>query len=214
MSKRRKRLLLLTIVLLLAGGWIWRYVALNTFYGSLYETARHTYSMGEAVPIGDSGTKYGLNAPGYSIRVDQFAILDLSEFLEQIYASEEELQTVPDRVAVVYATLFNEDSQAPGVDLAGVWLHGIDNYAMVDLRLVELANPPLKGKGTSDLSLPQGTEHSVVLPFALYEQYFGGDTWRDLDRYSFCLCLFNPSGEKDILCWLEEEAVCSAGSSR
>ncbi len=201
MSRVKKRVLILAVILLLAGGWIWRYTALNKFWGSLYVKVRNTYPMGEVVPIGDSGTKYGMNAGGYSVRVDEFTILDRSEFLTQISASDEELMSLPDKVAVVYATLFNEDNQAPGVNLAGFWLHGIDNYAVADDELVELANPVLRGTGNPGISLSPGTEYSVVIPFSLYEQYFGTDTWRDLGRYSFYLCMSNPDGEKDIQCW-------------
>ena len=200
MSGKAKRILILVVVLLAAGGWTWRYIALNSFYGGLNEQTRATYSMGEVVPIGDSGTMYGMNADGYSVRVDDFAILDLPEFLEEISASEEDLMTIPDKVAVVYVTLFREGGQAPGVDLTGFWLHGVDNYATADFGLVELANPVLRGTGSCGISLSPGTEYPVVIPFGLQEQYFGGDTWRSLEDYAFFLCMSNPSGEKDVLC--------------
>ena len=200
MSKKAKRFLLLAAILLLAGGWAWRYTTLNDFYGSLYAQVRDTYPMGEIVPIGDSGTKYGMNAGGYSVRVDDFAILDLPEFLEQISASEADLTSLPDKVAVVYVTLFNEDSQAPGVNLAGFWLHGIDNYATAEFGLVALANPVLRASGNPGISLSPGTEYSVVIPFSLYEQYFGMDTWRNFEEYDFYFCMSNPDGEKDIRC--------------
>ena len=201
MSRRTKRILILVVVLLAAGGWIWRYTTMNAFYSSLHQEVRRTYSMGEIVPIGDSGTKYGMNADGYSVRVDDFAILDLPEFLEEISATEEDLTTIPDKVAVASVTLFREEGQAPGVNLAGFWLHGVDNYAMVDYGLVELANPILRGTGSVGISLSPGTEYSVVVPFGLQRQYFGGDTWRNLEDYRFYFCMSTLGEEKDIRCW-------------
>lgn len=99
-----------------------------------------------------------------------------------------------------YATLFNANSQLPGVNLIDFHLHGIDNYATVDWELVALTNPVLRDTGNYGISLSPGTEYSVVIPFDLFQQYFGADTWRDLDSYQFYLCRCTPDGEIDVRC--------------
>ena len=194
-----KKWLICAVLLLLAAGWSWRYVTLNAFYDGIYEDRRITYKAGEVVPFGDDREEQGVSADGYSIRVDGFAVMDVPEFLKSIGVSEEEVFSRPDRVAVVYATLFNEGSQAPGITLTDFTLHGVDNYAAVDWELLSAANPVLR-EGSYGISLSPGKEYPIILPFALYEQYFGADTWRHLERRDFTLHATDYPTEKDIAC--------------
>lgn len=195
-----RKWLIAGIVVLLTAGWIWRYVTLNAFYDNLYEGKRITYQAGEIVPFDDDRYEMGVSTDGYSIRVDGFAVMELSEFLASISVPEDNVYTYPDKVAVVNATLFNEDSVAPGIMLNNFTLHGVDNYAAIDWELVSIANPVLEGTGSYGISLSPGTEYQIVLPFALYEQFFGADTWRHIERYEFYLHATDYPTEKDILC--------------
>lgn len=195
MSKRCKWILMTVAVLLIAGVWTWRYVSLNSFYHNLYQKVKYTYSAGEIAPL-EANNMDG----GYSIRVDGFAILDVPQICSTFSLSEHDVTTTADKIAVVYATLFNTNSQLPGVNLIDFNLHGIDNYATVDWELVPLINPVLKDTGNYGISLSPGTEYSVVIPFELFEQYFGADTWKNLDSYPFYLCRSTPDGEIDIRC--------------
>lgn len=195
MSKRRKCVLMTVAVLLIAGVWTWRYMSLNSFYHNLHQEARYTYSAGEIAPLEVTAMD-----EGYSIRVDGFKILDVAQICSTFSLSEHDVTTTADKIAVVYATLFNTNSQLPGVNLIDFNLHGIDNYATVDWELVSLMNPVLKDTGNYGISLSPGTEYSVVIPFELFEQYFGADTWKNLDSYPFYLCRSTPDGETDVRC--------------
>lgn len=164
-----KRVIFLAAALLLAGTWIWRYAALNAFWNTQYEKVQYTYQSGEVVPYGTDMMSYlGPNVEGYSIRVDGFAVMDLAEFLDSISVSEESVFSVADKVAVVYATLFNEDNGDAnvGITLIDFTLHGADNYAAPDWELVSAANPVLQS-GSYGIQLSPGTEYQVILPFAL-----------------------------------------------
>lgn len=195
MSKRRKCVLMTVAVLLIAGVWTWRYVSLNSFYHNLYQKVKYTYFAGEIAPL-EANNMDG----GYSIRVDGFSIMDIPQLRSAFSLSENDVTTNADKIAVVYASLYNANSQLPGLNLIDFNLHGIDNYATVDWELVPLINPVLKDTGNYGISLSPGTEYSVVIPFALYERYFGADTWKKLESYQFYLCRSTPDGEIDVEC--------------
>jgi len=160
MKTKVQKPLIIFAAFVLAAGWIWRYNALNTFYNNLYEKNRMTYHIGEIVPFGDDRLEMGISTDGYSIRLDNFAVMELSDFLASVSVSEEAVNTKPDKVAVAYATLLNEDSKAPGIMLNDFTLHGIDNYANVDWELVRISNPILsEGYG---ISLSPKTEYQII----------------------------------------------------
>lgn len=199
MKTKVQRLLIIVAAFVLVAGWIWRYNSLNTFYNSIYEKNRLTYHMGEIVPFGDDRFEMGISTNGYSIRLDDFVIMDLTDVLASVSVAEESIYTKPDKVVVAYATLFNENSEAPGIMLNDFTLHGIDNYANTDWELVQILNPILsEGYG---ISLSPKTEYQIILPFALYKNYFGTDTWHQLDQYDFYLHITSYPTEKDIQCW-------------
>lgn len=195
-----KKWLICAALLLLAAGWVGRYVTMNAYYDGLCEDERRVvYPPGEIVPFGRDREELGVSAEGYAIRVDGFSIMDVPAFLNSIGASPEEVFSRPDKVAVVYATLFNDGSDAPGITLTDFTLHGVDNYAAVDWELLSAANPVLT-EGSYGISLSPGTQYAVVLPFALYERFFGADTWRHLERCDFYLHATDYPTEKDISC--------------
>lgn len=200
MKRSVRRALVICVVVLLAAGWIWRYTALNSFYAGLYEQSRCTYPPGEIVPFGDDRTEMGVIADGYSIRLDGFEIMELSDFLSSISVPADSVYTNPDKVAVAYATLFNEGSEAPGITLTDFTLHGVDNYANIDWELVTVSNPVLTNTGSYGISLSPGTEYEIILPFALNAPYFGTDTWRHIEQYDFYLHVADYPTEKDIMC--------------
>lgn len=196
MKKKTKALIICAVLILLAGLWTWRYVTMNAYYSAQSGSSREIYESGEIIPFGADYIDVNTQANGYSIRVDKFEILNLADFLSSASIPAEQVYTNPDKVAAVYITLFNDHSTAPGIMLTDLDLHGVDNYANIDRELLAAANPVLQGN--YGISLSPETEYSVVLPFALYEQYFGADTWRNMDRYSWFLHVTAYPTEKDI----------------
>ena len=185
------------IILVLVAGWIWRYCTMNAQYKSSNNELREVYSMGEIVPFGTNYTLQGLQADGYSLRVDSFTIVNYDGFLTEIGLDLETTNNVPEKLALVYITLFNDESTADGVMLTDFWLHGIDNYVSVDPDVLAAINPVLAtGYG---ISLSPGTEYSLIIPFDLPQVLFGNDTWRNIEDYMFYLHITNYPTEKDIL---------------
>lgn len=196
MKKKTRALVICAVLILLAALWIWRYVTMNAYYSALSGSRREVYEVGEIIPFGEDHIEVNTQANGYSIRVDKFEILDLADFLSGAPIPAEQVHTNPDKVAVVYITLFNDHSTAPGIMLTDLDLHGVDNYANIDWELLAAANPVLQGN--YGISLSPETEYSVVLPFALYEQYFGADTWKNVNHYTWFLHITAYPTEKDI----------------
>lgn len=196
MNRRWRRLVLFALAFLCVTGWFWRYHTLNSYYAAMDDSTRIVYKKGEIVPFGQDYIETGVTANGYSIRVDDFAIMDFDELLHSLSAAQNEVYTSPDAVALVYATLFNEESDAEGIMLTDFDLHGIDNYANIDWELLDLVNPILEG--SKGISLSPHTEYRIVLPFALYEEYVGDDTWKKLEAYEWFLHITVYPAEKDI----------------
>lgn len=196
MKKAKRKLTLAMMLILLALGWSWRYNSLNSQYIGLLEEQRLVYRMGEVVPFEEDYIDQKIISDGYLVRVDSFNIVSYNDFLIEMGVLDTWMGRHPERVAVVYATLFNDDSDADGVVLTDFILHGIDNYANVDYELLLLANPALGGN--LGISLPQGMEYPVILPFGLYSQFFGADTWENITEYDWNLHITSYPTEKDI----------------
>ena len=196
MKKPIRTICIVCVCMVAAILWIWRYTSLNGYYSSLYQAERQTYTIGDTV--GFEADYIGSNsiANGYKIRVDEFKTVTMQEFAKEFGYSVEEIHTAPDRVAVVYATLFNVNSNAAGIMLTDLQLHSIDNYTYIDQELLQIANPVLKGN--KGISLSQETQYEIVLPYALYEEYFGRDTWAHLNSYTWFLHITSHPVEKDI----------------
>lgn len=198
MSKTSKSILIfLTICLVFAVG-ICRYITLNDRYSDSADYSRELFEMGEIIPFGENYLNTDVCFNGYSIRVDRFEIVDTESYLSSLshYTGNTE-STAPEKLALVYITLFNENSDAEGVMLTELGFHSIDNYATMDWDSLTLLNSVLKvGYG---VSLSPGTSYELILPFALYEHYSAPDTWEHLDTCTFNLHITSYPIEKDVL---------------
>lgn len=176
MKKARKWIAAL-LVLVLAAGWFWRYTTMNAYYNSFVtEPRRNIYQIGEEASFND----------GYSLLVNRFEIVDYDAY----FAAEglpEPVGSHPEKLALVYVTLENVDSDAEGVMLTNLDLVGVDNNAPCDWDVLTAANPILEGNYGSHLD--KGVACDLVLPFSLWRDRWGGATWRHFGQYSLFLNL-------------------------
>lgn len=195
--KITKRTLLIWItILVMVGLWYWRYTTLNEYYSGINTVTEMVYQADEIVPFENDRISDGTVLDGYSIRVDDFEIIDIHSFCAVYGVNYDDLYSKPDQVALVYVTFFNEASKAEGIALTDFLLHGIDNYVSSNWELLSLLNPVLQGR--YGIRLPENSEYQVVLPFSIYQTYFGSSTWDEMDKYDWFLRITYWPTEKDI----------------
>ena len=197
MKKKCKRALLIMIVALLAVAWVWRYYTLNDYYSSRSSRHQEFFSSGDMVPFGTDYIAQSVYAEGYTLRVDDFEIVDFDEYITNLGLDIERDTFDPEKLALVYITLRNENSEAQGVMLTELELHGLDSTVGMNWSLLLSVNPVLDGN--YGISLRQGSEYSLILPYNLQEEYFGYDTWRQIHEYSFWLQITGYPTQKEIL---------------
>lgn len=178
---KRKHIIVLTLALLLVAGWTWRYVTMNAYYDSLVTTQKVTYRIGDVVPFEDDLGEWKTNLNGYSLRVDKFEVQDFDTYAESIDFKPDESYIPGERIALLYITLFNEDSDANGVMLTDFQLRGVDTIIYLDWDLLTAANPVL-GENYG-MKLSPGTQCSIVLPHKLEKDFFGSWTWNHFGDY-------------------------------
>lgn len=195
MSKT-KRGVLVVIFVFLAAVWIWRYISINAFYNAYAKSEREVYAIGEIVPFGSDYLNKGVSAEGYSLRVDSFEIVDYEAYAERVGCSTNSSFRKPEKLGIVYLTLFNDNSSAEGVMLTDFSLHGIDNYVGMNWELLLSANPVLQGN--LGIALSPNTSYTLVMPFELSRPVFSAHTWSSIDEYVFFFHMTSYPTEKDI----------------
>lgn len=193
---KKKYIIVLTLALLLVAGWTWRYVTMNTYFDSLVITEKEAYQIGDVVPFEDDLGEWTTSLNGYSLRVDKFEVQDFDTYAESIDFKPDEYYTPCERVALLYITLFNENSNAEGVMLTDFNLRGVDTIIYLDWDMLLAANPVL-GENYG-IQLLHGTEYSVVLPYKVQEDYFTTWTWNHFDDYDLFFRLTSYPTEKII----------------
>ena len=188
--------LLIAVVILFSLFWVWRYVTLNEYYDSICNIDKTVYYSGEIVPFGEDRIGGYNQADGYSIRVNSFSMVDYISYIKDSEISVDNQFASPEKIALVYITLINDNSDAEGVMLTDLQLHGIDNYIGMDWDLLYEINPILQGN--PGICLPHNTEVDLILPFDVYRSYFGSRTWRQLDDYTWYLRITSWPTQKDI----------------
>lgn len=182
MKQSWKTGLLILAGVLLAAGWLWQYQRVNQLYRGLNNTTVEIYEIGEEVPFEDDYVEIKEPARGYSLRVDDFRIVDCSEFIRDQGFTLPQEYVPPEKLALVYLTLRNIDSTDPGIALLDLGLSGIDQNAQLDWALLPLLNPVLEnGYG---IALSQGTTYQVIIPYQIY-RYFFSAAWDNLENYPF-----------------------------
>ena len=192
--KKKIYIVFLACSLLATGLWTWRYRSLNAYYSSMTNRSKEVFSMREIIPFEADFLTDDIQAAGCSIRVDDFEIVDFDSYSNQ--NSLIETTHKPEKLALVYVTLFNEGSDATNVLLTAFRLHGLDNYVGMSWDVLLATNPVLEGN--YDIYLPPDTECGLIIPFELHSSLFGGDTWRNLDSYEFFFHVTSYPTEKDI----------------
>lgn len=186
----------LAVVVLLVIGWYLRFSSLNRFYWELSGQKTEVYDAHETVWFEDDYLDKDLQANGYGIQVDDFTIEDYQAYMNANQFPIPEEENPPQRIALVTVTLYNRDSVAQGVMLPEMMLHGVDSYSNMDRDLLYAANPILNGK--PGINLKQGREHTLILPFPLFEKLYNGTTWKTMDKHEFFLRITYYPTAKDI----------------
>lgn len=196
MNRKNKIIIRVVFVLVLVVCWTWRYISLNQFYDGISDVESAVFQMGQSVPFEDDRIGGYSQAEGYFICVDSFRIEEYEAYVESNDISFERPFAAPEKIALVSVTLSNSTSEAEGVMLIDLQLHGIDNYVGMDWEMLYALNPILEGN--PGIRLPHNTEVQLVLPFDLYRNYFGSFTWNNLSDYEWFLRVTAWPTEKDI----------------
>lgn len=182
MNGKWKKGLLILAGVLIAAVWLWRFRSVNKFYQNLNNTTVEIYGISEEVPFEDDYVEIKEPANGYTLRVDDFKIVDYSEFVSSQHIKLAEEGIAPEKLALIYLTLRNIDSTDPGVMLSDLKLIGIDQYAPLDWDLLSQLNPVLEtGYG---IALSQGASYQVIMPYQIYRISFSA-AWSKLNEYEF-----------------------------
>lgn len=166
-----------------------------------YGENQEYYAMGEIVPFGENYQTIGFEdtVDGYSLRVNNAKILTWEDMLTYIGQSEEDAEALlgegasaqPEKVCLVTITLWNDDSQAPGVDLSCLYCYGISYDLHMDTDLTILANSFLLDAyrdqmadnhvGFVGVSLDPGEKVDICLAYDYSKSNFTERHWDRLD---------------------------------
>lgn len=183
---KRRYFVFIIILLLITVGWSCRYNLLNEYYEGISSDATEiVYDIGDVVPFEDDRMGGWKQATGYSLSVDKFEIVDSQDFINTVGFIPTDNYSPCEKVAVAYITLYNEDSDAEGIMLTELSMCGIDQVLNLNWDLLLAANPVLEGN--MGIKLAHNSECSLILPFSLFEKYFSGATWKNMDNYELFL---------------------------
>lgn len=189
MANKRKRLIIFTIAFLLGVLYVWRCVQLNASYQGMQTGWDEIHYLGEEVSLGENYIDNSIQANGYSIRVDAVQIVDTAEYMkEKGLSSDSREASLPERLALLSATIKNEDNRDDSFPVLLFEVYGIDYYTVVDFELFNQINSDLQKEGWG-IVLPPGTESTVVIPFRLDRDSFNFCTWNHLTGYPFLMRL-------------------------
>lgn len=194
--KLRKRWGIFVALIIAALLWSWRYTSLNAYYDSINTVEEKVYQKGAFVPFGDDYTFGDTTLDGYSIRVDGIEIMEFQAFCQVAGVTEDDVSSVPDRVALVTITLFNESNDTDAVALVDFNLHGVDSTVGMNWELLSKLNPVLEG--IFMVRIEKGAQYQFVLPYNINQRYFGSYTWNNMDNYDWFLRITTWPTKKDI----------------
>lgn len=193
---KKKHIAVLMVTLLLIVGWTFRYVTINTYYDALATNFKNIYMIGDVVPFENDMGEMRVNLNGYAVKVEHFEILNTEEYVQSLNLEADEYCSLGEKTALVYITLFNQNSDAQGVMLTDFSLRGIDNIVSMDRDLLTASNPVLQGN--YGISLSPGTSYNLILPYTLQEEYFSRWTWNNIEKYDMYLRVTVAPTEKVI----------------
>lgn len=196
-----KRFGIIIVIIALCVLWAVRYINLNAKYINRHiETIE--FKIGEVVTFDEDYIAWGMNANGYSLRVDDFRIIEYDESIlllpsTNIDVAYNDYMPTPERVGLVTITLLNDYSDAEGIWLPELILHGIDMYSDLNLELLSVLNPILND--SLGVTLFPNTEHSFILPYNLRKMHYNSHTWSNMDDREFLLQITRFPKTKEIV---------------
>lgn len=182
MKKQKKMILICAAALLLAAAWTWRYITFNRYYQSLSKMREEEYVLGDTVEFGTDFIEDGLSAEGCTIQAESFQIVDYEPYLEEIGYTDDKPGRKPEKLALVTVILTCGDKPAD-IILPEFRIYGLDTLQTVGFDLIG----PVNGfsEPVTAIYLEPGKSYRVTLPYPLYSCLFGGDTWKNLEDYTF-----------------------------
>lgn len=189
MASKRKRWFIFSIVFLLGVLYVCRYVQLNASYQEMQTGWDEIHYLGEEVALSENYIDNSMQANGYSIRVDTVQIVDTTDYMKEKGLSiDGRGASVPERLALLSATIKNIDNRDDSFPVLLFEVYGIDFYTVVDFELFDQINTDIQKEGWG-IVLPQGTEHTIVIPFRLDRDSFNFYTWNHLVDYPLSMRL-------------------------
>ena len=154
--------------------------------------------MEETVPFDHDLLGGYYDVCGYQLCVHSYEIMDYDEYLK---AHNIDPSVLPhytqneQKVAVLRITLSNIDSDAEGIMLTELHLHGIDSSFIIDRGLLSVLNPVLENQ--PGVHLAPGSSREFMLPFNMPRSLLQR-SWSDLTHYQLYLTFTSFPVQKEI----------------
>lgn len=186
---KRKHWLLFIIMSFLGVLYIYNYAQLNLSYQKLKTGWDDVYYLGEEVFLGENYIDISMQAKGYSICANTLEIVDTLDYTaENGISLDSRDASIPERLALVSATIRNTDGSDTDLPILLFEMYGIDTYTAIDFELFYSLNPDIE-PGNWGLTVQQGFEQEVLIPFRLDKAAFNPYTWNHLDNYALSMRL-------------------------
>ena len=225
--KKRRYIIPLLVVVMVVFATVIAQNHVFQFYETNFGIEKEYYSMDEVVPFGADLVQTGSTAEGYSLRVDKAEVLTGDEFLERVGQTEEtvssllgsstqyEAQYESMRMCFLTVTLYNDNSDADGVDIADFTLAGENYDVYMDRGYTVLANDFLLNANKDDLSgetgslgrtgiyLAPGKEAEIHIVYCFSRADISARRWNRLAEEPLWLQITYSPVEKNIILEME-----------
>lgn len=137
----------------------------------------------------------GLSAEGCTIQAERFEIVDYEPYLEEIGYTDDKPGRKPEKLALVTVILTCGEKPAD-IILPEFRIYGLDTLQTIGFDLVG----PVNGfsEPVTAIHLEPEKSYRVTLPYPLYSYLFGGDTWKNMEDYTFWFQATSYFTEKNI----------------
>ena len=193
---KRIRFLVPAVLLIIAISlWAIQYNNINRYFNNTYPLALKCYEAADVVPFEDN-VLAGNELNGYKIEVNRTQIMETSRFLEIHNISNHKFENLPEKVCDVELTIYNENSDAEGIYLPDLVLHGVDYQTDWNSDLMNILNSEMGG--ALGVSVPKGYEYTVHIVYNLRKMHFATKTWENMDNYSLFIKVTDYPSRIDI----------------
>lgn len=185
-SRTNRHFFVITIcVLFSASVWVIQYNKINHFYESHTIKIEKIYTMNEEIKFEQDYLAINESAVGHSVCMNEVEIVDFDEYINRLELSIDNRKAIkPEKLALVSITLRNIDGDISNIFLPNFSLYGIDSNPQLDYELLSQINLNLDADSLY-ISLQQGTECNLTLPYMLFEQDFKESVWNNMGSYDF-----------------------------